>query len=54
MSGYAAAQLEGMGIAPPCGMLAKPFSAERLVEEVRRCLPGADPLALAGSSGAGN
>jgi DNA-binding NtrC family response regulator len=46
MSGYAAVQLEGMGIAAPCGMLAKPFSGERLVEEVRRCLPDADPLAV--------
>lgn len=52
MSGFAAAQLEGMGISAPCGVLAKPFSAERLVEEVRRCLLGADPLALFGSDGA--
>jgi CheY-like chemotaxis protein len=43
----------GMGIAPPCGMLTKPFSAERLAEEVRRCPPGADPLAVSGSSGGG-
>ena len=53
MSGYAMARLEGMGIAAPCGMLPKPFPAQRLVEEVRRCLPGADPLALSGSSGGG-
>jgi two-component system cell cycle sensor histidine kinase/response regulator CckA len=41
MSGYASAQLEGMGIAPPCAILMKPFPAEQLVEEVRRCLRGA-------------
>jgi two-component system cell cycle sensor histidine kinase/response regulator CckA len=41
MSGYAHTQLEGMGIAPPCAILMKPFPAERLVEEVRRCLRGA-------------
>jgi DNA-binding NtrC family response regulator len=51
MSGYAAAQLETMGITPPCGMLIKPFSAEQLVGEVRRCLRGADPLAVSGSGG---
>jgi two-component system cell cycle sensor histidine kinase/response regulator CckA len=47
MSGYAAPELEGMGIAAPCGLLTKPFSAEQLVEEVRRCLGRAGPLALA-------
>ncbi len=52
MSGYATGQLEGMGIAAPCGILAKPFSGERLVEEVRRCLAGADPLAVATPDGA--
>lgn len=41
MSGYASAQLEGMGIAAPCAILTKPFPAEQLVEEVRRCLRGA-------------
>ena len=41
MSGYASAQLEGMGIAPPCAILTKPFPAEQLVDEVRRCLRGA-------------
>ena len=51
MSGYAAEQLETMGIAAPCGMLVKPFSAEQLVGEVRRCLGGADPLAVSGSGG---
>ncbi len=41
MSGYASAQLEGMGIAAPCAILTKPFPAELLVDAVRRCLPGA-------------
>lgn len=47
MSGYATHELAGMGIAAPCALLTKPFSAERLVEEVRRCLKDADPLAVA-------
>ena len=46
MSGYATGELVGMGIAAPCALLAKPFPPERLIEEVRRCLRGADPLAL--------
>jgi CheY-like chemotaxis protein len=41
MSGYAGGDLLGMGIAAPCGILAKPFAPERLVEELRRCLGGA-------------
>lgn len=45
MSGYASAQLEGMGIVVPCAVLAKPFPAERLVEEVRRCLPAPNAAA---------
>ncbi len=53
MSGYATAQLDGMGIVAPCGILAKPFSADRLVEEVRRCLPGAGPVPVSGSNGVG-
>jgi two-component system cell cycle sensor histidine kinase/response regulator CckA len=52
MSGYAPAELEGLGIAAPCAVLVKPFKAERLVEEVRRCLGGADPLTV-GSPQAG-
>jgi len=48
MSGYATRELQSMGIAAPCALLSKPFAAERLVEEVRRCLGGADPLALGG------
>jgi two-component system, cell cycle sensor histidine kinase and response regulator CckA len=43
MSGYAPAELNGMGIAAPCGVLTKPFAPERLVGEVRRCLQGSDP-----------
>jgi len=46
MSAYATTQLEGMGIAAPCAILAKPFSGDRLIEEVRRCLTEIDPLAL--------
>jgi two-component system cell cycle sensor histidine kinase/response regulator CckA len=41
ISGYPGRELEGMGIAAPCGILAKPFAPERLVEELRRCLRGA-------------
>ncbi len=37
MSGYATAALTEIGISPPCGILPKPFPAERLLEEVRRC-----------------
>ncbi len=37
MSGYAMAALAELGISAPCGILAKPFPAERLLEEVRRC-----------------
>jgi two-component system cell cycle sensor histidine kinase/response regulator CckA len=51
MSGYATAQLDGMGIATPCGILGKPFSGQRLIEEVRRCLEGADPMAFSASEG---
>ncbi|MGH7527971.1 MAG: response regulator [Gemmatimonadales bacterium] len=45
MTGYATAQLTEMGIAPPCATLAKPFPAERLLEEVRRCIKGENPIA---------
>jgi two-component system, cell cycle sensor histidine kinase and response regulator CckA len=38
MSGYGMAQLSELGIASPCGVLAKPFSLEALVAEVRRCI----------------
>jgi two-component system cell cycle sensor histidine kinase/response regulator CckA len=38
MSGYASDQLTRRGIVSPCGVLAKPFSPELLLAEVRRCL----------------
>jgi two-component system, cell cycle sensor histidine kinase and response regulator CckA len=38
MSGYGLEQLEQRGIPAPCAVLAKPFSAERLLGEVARCL----------------
>jgi CheY-like chemotaxis protein len=37
MSGYASEALAELGIAAPCAILGKPFPAERLLEEVRRC-----------------
>jgi two-component system, cell cycle sensor histidine kinase and response regulator CckA len=37
MSGYATSALAELGIAAPCAILPKPFPAERLLEEVRRC-----------------
>jgi CheY-like chemotaxis protein len=37
MSGYATAALAELGIAAPCGILTKPFPAERLLAEVHRC-----------------
>jgi len=37
MSGYATGALTKLGISPPCAILPKPFSAERLMQEVRRC-----------------
>jgi DNA-binding NtrC family response regulator len=39
MSAYGSEQLSEWGITAPCGVLAKPFDAERLLQEVRRCLP---------------
>ena len=39
MSAYGSEQLTERGITAPCGVLAKPFDAGRLLEEVRRCLP---------------
>jgi DNA-binding NtrC family response regulator len=42
MSGYASAALSEMGIATPCGIITKPFPAERLLDEVRRCVRGRD------------
>jgi two-component system cell cycle sensor histidine kinase/response regulator CckA len=37
MSGYAPAELTALGIAAPCSILMKPFPAERLLAEVKRC-----------------
>lgn len=37
MSGYATNALAELGIAAPCAILPKPFPAERLLQEVRRC-----------------
>jgi len=39
MSGYATAALSELGIVAPCSILPKPFSAERLLAEVDRCMP---------------
>jgi two-component system cell cycle sensor histidine kinase/response regulator CckA len=38
ISGYATAELAELGIAAPCGILPKPFTAEQLLAEVRRCM----------------
>ena len=38
MSGYGSDQLGRRGIVSPCGVLAKPFPAELLLAEVRRCI----------------
>lgn len=38
MSGYATTALSDMGIATPCSILPKPFSAEGLLAEVDRCI----------------
>jgi two-component system cell cycle sensor histidine kinase/response regulator CckA len=39
MSGYATTALSERGIVAPCSILPKPFSAERLLAEVERCMP---------------
>jgi two-component system, cell cycle sensor histidine kinase and response regulator CckA len=38
MSAYAQGELADMGVIAPCGVLPKPFPAQRLLQEVRRCL----------------
>jgi len=38
VSGYGMPQLEALGIAAPCGILAKPVPPDVLLDEVRRCL----------------
>jgi DNA-binding NtrC family response regulator len=43
MSGYAVEDLAARGIAAPCGILVKPFSQDRLLDEVRRCLSEWNP-----------
>ena len=40
MSAYADRELADMGVVAPCGVLPKPFPADRLLQEVRRCLGG--------------
>jgi DNA-binding NtrC family response regulator len=37
MSGYATGALAELGISAPCAILPKPFPADRLLQEVRRC-----------------
>lgn len=38
MSGFGAAELAERGIAEPCGLVAKPFPPQLLIDAVRRCL----------------
>lgn len=38
MSGYSSADLLARGVRATCGMLAKPFSADELLAQVRVCL----------------
>jgi two-component system cell cycle sensor histidine kinase/response regulator CckA len=38
MSAYATSALAELGIATPCSVLPKPFSGERLLAEVERCI----------------
>jgi two-component system cell cycle sensor histidine kinase/response regulator CckA len=38
ISAYAQGELAKMGVVAPCGVVPKPFPAERLLQEVRRCL----------------
>jgi len=38
MSAYAPGELADMGVVAPCGVVPKPFPAERLLQEVRHCL----------------
>jgi two-component system cell cycle sensor histidine kinase/response regulator CckA len=42
MSGYAITALAELGIATPCGILTKPFTAESLLAEVDRCIRRVD------------
>jgi CheY-like chemotaxis protein len=38
ISGYGTEELNLRGISAPCGLLLKPFSRERLLDEIQRCL----------------
>ncbi|MEO8202065.1 MAG: response regulator, partial [Gemmatimonadota bacterium] len=38
MSGFGHSRLVEMGVTAPCGILAKPFPPEALLNEVRRCI----------------
>jgi CheY-like chemotaxis protein len=38
ISGYAAPELQRIGIPAPCGVLAKPLQVDAFLAEVRRCL----------------
>lgn len=42
MSGFGISRLTEFGIAPPCGILSKPFPPEALLNEVRRCIKPRD------------
>ena len=53
MSGYGSVELLSRGLSVPCGLLAKPFPPDRLLEEVRRCLRDGRPRQNA-ASGAGS
>lgn len=50
MSGYGTTELMDRGVSVPCGLLAKPFPPDRLLEEVRRCL-GQQPVGRADTAG---
>jgi len=45
MSGYTTQELHARGLAAPCGVLEKPFSATQLLSAVARCLDGRRELA---------
>jgi DNA-binding NtrC family response regulator len=38
ISGFGTEELAQRGIASPCAVLSKPFSSDRLIAEVRRCI----------------
>jgi hypothetical protein len=53
MSGYGTTELMDRGVSVPCGLLAKPFPPDRLIEEVRRCL-GQQPTGQVAPAGGRN